>query len=253
MKRLLIGDCREKLLSTLEVILKHWGYRVLVTSRRERLRALIAESPPDLLIVGTLLLSGEANPLVAEVGRQVVERGCSLIILRDQEPMVPLAVAHDTLEVPLDLFALFALIQRHVEKIPRQNLRLTVKLPGMLCRGESSQLSEVLSLSRQGLFIRTGFRLEKGEKLKVLFPLLGMRRELEVETEVLYRVHPDPENNYLQGVGVAFTTMSEEAREALDAFIQKRFLGELYAREPDLSDLTDDQLQSRNDVRLRLI
>lgn len=253
MKRLLIGDGREKLLSTLDVILRHWGYRVLVTSRREQLEALIVESPPDLLIVGTRLLGGETNPLVPLVCRQVRERECPLIVLRDEVPPIPLGVEHETLEVPVDVFSLFALIQRHLEKVPRQNLRLTVKLPGMLCKGPSCQLSEVLSLSRQGLFIRTGFRLEKGEILRVVFPLMGMKKELEVEGQVLYRIHPDPENNYLQGVGVAFTAMSEEARQSLESFIEHRFFGEIYARERNLPDLSADQLQNRHGVSLRLM
>lgn len=253
MKRLLIGDNREKLLSTLEVILKHWGYRVLVTSRPEQLEALIAESPPHLLIVGTCLLREDRSALREKIIGQVRDRGCPLIILRDTGSPVSVGVEHEALEVPLDIFALFALIQRHVEKVPRQNLRLALRLPGMLCRDGACQLTEVMSLSRQGLFIKTGFRLEKGDELRVLFPLVGMKKELEVDGRVLYRIQPDPENNYLQGVGIAFTHLNAENREALEAFIESRFLREISERERDLPGLSADQLRSRFELSLRLI
>ena len=50
MKRILIGDVREELLSALEVILKNWGYRALCTSNPEEFLSLHDELSPDLLL-----------------------------------------------------------------------------------------------------------------------------------------------------------------------------------------------------------
>jgi Tfp pilus assembly protein PilZ len=250
MKRLLIGDSRERLLSTLEVILKHWGYRALVTSRPDVLKALVKESSPDLLIIGAHLLADEETPLWQAIAARVTDEKCPLIIIGDTEVRQFISLPHDYLEVPPDVFDLFALIQRHVNKYPRKNLRLTVQLPGMLNFGENCQLSQVISLSRQGLFIKTGFRLNRGDQLKVSIPLIGMQRELEVEGRVLYRILPDPENNYLQGVGVEFLDMDDECRQALESFIEKRFFGDLTSQERVFPGLEKDQLRSATTLRL---
>jgi Tfp pilus assembly protein PilZ len=229
MKRLLIGDCRESLLSSIEVILKHWGYRVMASSRPEQLREFIEETSPDLLIMGSELLAQGDEALVAGVVRRSGD-SCPLILL-GSEPVPGLAgITYEVLEIPLDIFALFERIQKHLEEFPRKNLRLAIKLPGLLCRGETCHVAEVLSLSQQGLFIKTGFRLEQGDTLQVVIPLMGMKKELEVEGQVLYRVQPAMENNYLQGVGIEFTTLTEEARQALQVFIQGRFLREVSNR-----------------------
>jgi Tfp pilus assembly protein PilZ len=229
MKRLLVGDLREELLSTLEVILKHWGYRVVLSSRPEQLTEFLQETSPDLLIMGSRLLTDQASPLFQAVESRLTDGTTPLIILRDREVEDSLTAPHEVLEVPVDIFALFAQIQKYIEQHPRKNLRLTVKLPGMFCSGDRCQFAEVLSLSTQGLFIKTGVPLALGDRLSMIIPLMGMKQELELETRVLYRVDPGPENNYLQGAGIEFIPMGEEAGKALKRFIEYCFLGELSA------------------------
>lgn len=253
MKRLLIGDLREELLSTIEVILRHWGYRVLASSRPEQLEALLQETAPDLLILGSGLLRDGESPLARAVHRRVAEGAAPLIVLMEAEGAVPVRTPHEALAVPLDLFALFALVQKHLEKHPRRTMRLALQLPGMLCAGENCQLAEVLSLSLHGLFVKTGFRAGRGDGLRVVFPLLGMQKELELEGRILYRVEPSAENNYLQGIGIEFTALSAETRSVLEAFLEQRFLSDLTARPDGEQALSPKQLKERRgEVTLRL-
>ncbi len=219
MKRLLIGDTREKLLTTLEVILRHWGYRTLVSSNQQRLTALVKETTPDLLVFGELLLQDHSSDL-AQLVAQKVAGGTPLIVMPEFLESSRLQIPHETLAVPVDIFDLFERVQKHLEKYPRKNIRLALQLPGMLCLGNSCHLAEVLSLSTRGLFIKTGFRLQKGDNFSVTFPLMGMKKELEITGKVLYCVRPDPDNNFLQGVGVEFTDISEGSLKELQAFLE---------------------------------
>lgn len=226
MKRLLVGDNREKLLATLETILRHWGYRTLVSSNQQRLASLVKETTPDLLIFGEQILLDTSSPL-RQIVMEKVTTGTPLIVLTDNPNSPPLKVLHETLPVPVDIFKLFAKVQKHLEKYPRKNIRLALQLPGMLCLGNSCHLAEVLSLSTRGLFVKTSFRLQKGDSFRIVFPLLGMKKELEVGGRVLYSVKPDPENNFLQGVGVEFTDISQDTLEALQGFLEGCLLDEL--------------------------
>jgi hypothetical protein len=242
MKRLLLGDNRKPLLSTVEAILKHWGYRVLTSSRPEQIKILLQETSPDLLILGAGLLA-EQDPAIRKTAEKLVSTGnCPLIVLNEEGVADVVSVPHDLLGVPLELFSLFELVQRHMERFPRKNLRLTVKLPGMFSSGSKTYLAEVLSLSIEGLMIKTSFRMEKNDSLTVCIPLVGMSKELELDGRVLYNVHPGPENNYMQGAGIGFVNLTPETSEALEEFIKKRFFGDVTSEDAP-QGVSPDQLR----------
>lgn len=228
MKRLLLGDPRKKLVTMLEMILQHWGYRVLPVARPEKLSTLMEETAPDLILLHEAWLVDTA--LADRLGEQT-----GLILLGDTGSTVPAAPGRDRLDVPLDIFSLFATVQKHLEKYPRQNMRLALQLPAMLCRAESCHLGEVLSLSSQGVFIKSGFRFQEGECFSIVLPLLGMQQELELSGRVLYCVAPDPKNNYQQGAGVEFTDLDPDHRRCLKHYLEHLFLDELVDSGRDLS------------------
>lgn len=244
MKRLLVGDHREELVSTLETILRHWGYRVVASTGAKQLCDLLREMDPDLIIMGSRLLVGEGPALRDAVQEKVCGGDLPFILLGDGDQHEVLDLPHETLDIPLDVFSLFALIQRHIERHPRKNLRLAVKLPGMFCSGETCTLAEVLTLSTEGLFIRTGARLAEEDEVRVFFPLMGMKRELELDGRVLYRVEPGPENKYMQGVGIEFADLTGTNDSLLRSFIERCFLGELSTRRGGGEDLAKDQLRN---------
>lgn len=246
MKRILIGDPRDGLLTTLETFLRHWGYRVTASSRPDRLVPLLREVEPDLLIIGNDLLADRQSELYRCVAHHVTEGARPLLILGSATEIAS-DLPHEQLPTPIDILALFPLVQKHLEKIPRRHLRLSLQLPGLVCRGKNSQLAEVVSLSSQGLFIKTGLRMREGEKLQVVLPLVGMHRELEIASQVLYCIHPGPDNNYLQGFGLGFVEPDPEHLEILQTFIESRLFGEVNDRQPDLELHSDDHLHCRTD------
>lgn len=252
MKRLLVGDHRETVLATLEIILKHWGYRPVMCSREEQLLEFLRETSPDLLIFNRRFLKGKEAPLERAVAEKVTGSDCTLIILAEEGEEGP-DLPHEALGVPLDIFSLYAVIQRHVEKHPRQNLRMAVKLPGMFCNDKGCQLGEVLSLGTHGLFVKTGIRLSPGDEVTVTFPLMGMKQELELGGRVRYAIEPGPQNKYMQGAGIEFTPMAPEAETALLHFIECCFLGELAAGKKGPEGLALEQIrQVAPELTLRL-
>lgn len=236
MKRLLLIDDRLDLISTLEPILKHWGYRVLTATDTGQANTFFAESTPALLIIGSHLLeSPELQRPPASIPRLVLEHPSTAATG---------SATDKTLGVPVDLFALFAFIQDRVERHPRRNLRLRLHLPGMYrTKGEDFLLAEVLSLSMNGLFFRSPLRLAPGDRVSAVFPLLGHGKELEVEGNVLYVIEPTLQNNYLQGFGMGFTSLDPKQAILLERFIEESFLSEVAACQPGVGTFSAAQLK----------
>jgi hypothetical protein len=236
MKCLLLADERLSLLATLEPILKHWGYRVLTATNADQVKTFLGESAPVLLIIGSHLL---ATPELKTLGP-----GLPVLALEHPRSGQPVARPATTLSVPVDIFALFSFIQQQVEKHPRRNLRLRLRLPGMYCtRGDDFVLADVLSLSMNGLFFRSPLKLARGTVVSAIFPLLGHGRELEVEGTVLYVIEPSPQNNYVQGFGLGFAALAPEQTVLLEHFITESFLNEVAACQPGVGEFSSSQLR----------
>ena len=236
MKTLLLVDDRLPLLATLEPILKHWGYRVLTATDIDQANAFLTGSVPALLIIG--------NKLARQPGLQQLPAGLTVLNLEHPEAVAEKTDPKMTLDVPVDIFALFALIQSQVEKHPRRNLRLRLNLPGMYrTKGEDFILADVLSLSREGLFFRSPLRLAAGDQISAVLPLLGHRKEIEVEGTVLYVIEPSPQNGYVQGFGLGFSSLSPQQLPLLERFIEESFLNEVAASQPGVGNFCTKQIK----------
>lgn len=236
MKCLLLADDRLDLLATLEPILKHWGYRVLTAPNVTQANAFLKGSAPAMLIIGSQLLN---HPEL-----QLPKSGSPLLALKHPDSLPPELEPGMVLSVPVDIFALFALIQSRVEQHPRRNLRLRLRLPGMYrIKGEDYVLAEVLSLSMAGLLFRSPMRLAKDDRITAVFPLLGHGKELEVEGTVLYVVEPTPQNNYMQGFGLGFSSLTPEQAPLLERFIEESFLNQVATSQPGVGTFSADHLK----------
>lgn len=245
MKSILVADNRAELLATLEPILKHWGYRVLSTRSAEQVTTFLQESKPCMLIIGEEMLADPDLGLGKNVIANIENGDLPCIALKQDGAQGLAVVPKETMDVPLELFGLFSFIQRKVEKHPRQNLRLRVRLPGMYSIAKDDFiLADVLSISMKGLFFKTATRLKECDRLTVVFPLLGQGTEIEVASTVLYSIEPGPGNNYFQGFGVGFDEIPEQYSQQLRQFIRECFLKEVSSSQNGVGDFVREHLRN---------
>ncbi len=248
MKKILLFLKQQDLLTTLELILRHWGYRVFATHRQDAFRNHAADWRPDLVMIGNDLA---ADSTITNLARKASNRAGHQLVCVMETPELPAVVESVALRVPVDIFELYQLIQKYLEEKPRTNFRIAMRVPGMVVRPETSSLVEVLSVSARGLFLKTPLKISKGEQLRLVLPLLGMKKELELGAQVIYIVEPSPENGYQQGVGLEFCDLNEEQRSELESFLEHSLLEELDEKHRIEIDLSHLQLHMRKPASLR--
>lgn len=224
MKRVLIGDNREELVSTLESLLKNWGYRAISTADPKNLIEICRELEPDLMIIGPALLNEKKTSTVIE------ELETPRISVEDPLSNPDWRPEGEVLKYPIDVFELFSKVQGQLEKIPRRNIRLNVRMPGLYYNETGPCIAEILSLSPEGLFLKIGSKMDKVENISLVLPLIGMQTEVEVMGRVAYRVNPTPENNYMQGMGIEFTELDEQTMQILEKYVEGLLFSELSER-----------------------
>lgn len=244
MKSILVADNRSELLATLEPILKHWGYRVLSTQKADQVMPFLKESKPSLLIIGEGLYADPKLALDTATAKDIKAEKLPVIILKQEGAKTVEPAPGEAINVPVELFELFAFIQRQVENHPRQNLRLRLKLPGMYSiEKDEFILADVLNLSMRGLFFKAPTRIKKGDRVTVVFPLFGHCKEIEIKATVLYTIQPEAENNFFQGFGVGFDDLPEDHKAQLQLFIREHFLKEVSASNDGVGGFAAGQLQ----------
>lgn len=245
MKSILIADNRTELLATLEPILKHWGYRVLSTQSAEQITTFLQESELSLLIIGEGFLASLDKAADKKTRQKINSKNFPVVALKQDNAEAFDLKPNEVLDVPVELFDLFSFIQRQVEKHPRQNLRLKLKVPGMFSVDEEEfLLADVLTLSMRGLFFKATAKVTKGDRINVVFPLFGKNREIEVKSTVLYTLMPEAENNYFQGFGVGFDELSEQEEDQLQHYIKEHFLKEVSSSFDGVADFDKQQLKN---------
>jgi Tfp pilus assembly protein PilZ len=160
------------------------------------------------LVIFDRNLLGEAFSAIEPICSRWIERGGG-IALTGHAGLWPLPasfLAKVTDISERDPFTINALLQRFIPTYSRQHPRLGTRLPGLYTRSTGScQICEIINLSPGGAFIRTTETLPSyGEELRVNVPLIGLRKELELNSRVVSQIFPSDENNYAQGVGVSF-------------------------------------------------
>ncbi|KIH76821.1 PilZ domain-containing protein [Geoalkalibacter ferrihydriticus] len=228
MKRVLIASGQRGLMSNLDMVLKHWGYRPLSSSHRDDICGLLQATDPELVIFDAPWLRKHASDLLHLVP-QMEQQATRLAVLDDCKEVLPhLSACLPYQKIPSDIFSLYGLTQAVLQNHPRRRLRTGVHLPGMLRRdGRPWDLTQIQTLGTGGMFIRSGYRLHHSETLRLCVPLFGMKEELEALGRVVYEIHPTMENNYMQGYGIEFTSLSAQSRQSLSRFVAGCFVREL--------------------------
>jgi len=175
-------------------------------SEKELKEAL--QSDPTGLIVFDRNLLGEAFSEIESICLQWLARGGG-IALTGHVGLWPIPAHFLSNVVDIserDPFTINALLQRFVPSYSRQHPRLGTRLPGLYTRSTGGcQICEILNLGPGGAFIRMTETLPaSGEELCVNVPLIGLRKELEMNSRVVSQILPSEVNNYVQGIGVSF-------------------------------------------------
>jgi len=229
MKQILAVHQQQPILNSLQMVLNNWGYQIETAKSPQEMNARLKKHNPDFLIIENGLLSKNQLENLPFVSRQMKAKNVAVALLGEAVDSEPLETTY-VLPMPLNIFALYEALQKSLEPVPRQDVRVKVRIPGMVRPGDKHfNLGEVLCLSTGGMFIRCGIPLPTGTEAEIILPLIGMKHELEIKGEVIYQVTPTAENNYNQGVGIRFSDLSMNEKQLLEDYLEKRL-------EEDLSE-----------------
>jgi hypothetical protein len=186
-------------------------------------------APPDLVILDRPFLP----EFLPSLGQGVVGNGpllCPQIVLSEEKALLETSQSKtEAQNLPFDVVALHGLVSASLINYPRKHLRMPAHLPCLFSVRGFNYFGEILSLGTGGAFIKTACQqIRTGDLLDVGIPLLGMKKELELRSRVIYLLTPKQENNYLPGVGVGIDSVDQETTCVLEDFLRHSLLNDIY-------------------------
>lgn len=221
-RRILVIDGDRDHQKHLSRLLHRLEYRSIALKSAAEARRSITHKLPDLVILH-LPAAGEEDLAFLRMLRLDSRTDAVPIIAitssgdREGESLCLEAGATGCLAEPFEIDELYFAIQKAVERIPRRNLRISLRTP-VTVNGNGLDCGEIgcnTNISVRGMYIQTKQTRPEREHLVVRFWLGG--RPIQVHAHVLFSDYPGQALGRESGMGLYFTDIAPED----EAYIRK--------------------------------
>jgi CheY-like chemotaxis protein len=110
----------------------------------------------------------------------------------------------------------------------REEPRVPISIPLDFNVGDQSHTSFLLNISATGLFLYSKEELHPGTLLQARFVLPGSERVIDLKGIVRWSTKPGAGEEYFNGAGVFFTSITDEDTKRIRAFVQEE-LSKVYS------------------------
>jgi len=217
----------------LTLLLHRMGYRVEAAATDAAARRSIGKQVPDLVVAHFPLVGDNDLAFLQELRVNQRTAAVPVIVITSSGDLVGAkdclaAGAAECIAWPVEAEELYFSVQKALERVPRRNLRMLLRLPVYVNSDplECSANGCETVLSAKGMYVETRYPAAEREKLTVQF-MLG-DRPVSVDATVLFSDYPGPALGRETGMGLYFTKIAPED----EAFIRQYIHNAISSGEP---------------------
>ncbi len=223
---ILVVDSEAETLNYTTMLLRNFGYNVIMAGSGLDARAIIADVSPVLIITGVTVDDKSGDEFIAELRKNPAAAAIPFIpILHADDPAESRRAydlgALECLYLPITPDRLYRLIQKHTAEAPRTYLRIRTDLPATIFRSGSLDgvSATVISISDLGMFVRTEEPYDAGSRITCRVSVGGC--EIDIEAKVLYTFRAQEGPYGVPGMGLEFVSLSGHGWTVIRQFIRK--------------------------------
>jgi CheY-like chemotaxis protein len=223
-------------LQYLTLLLHRLGYRVDAVPSEAAARRNISRNLPDLVIMHFRFVGDEDLAFLQELKRDQHTASLPVVAITSSGDLVGQkrcldAGAADCLATPFQAEDLYYMVQKAIERIPRRNLRIPLRMPvyvndGLLDCGAAG--CDAI-LSAKGMYVQTRHPSAEREHLFVRFKLGD--RPVSVKAHVLFSDYPGQALGRETGMGIYFTEIAPEDEAYIREYINRSITTGTYGGE----------------------
>jgi putative ABC transport system permease protein len=210
-----------RILEQLEDLFNESAVDVQVVEDPQNALSLIATFPLELVLVEYPLPDGSLAEFIAEASKSATGDP-KIVVLADESALT------DLLEVVGDRCPVIgcgepesfrARVAAHLRKWPERQRRLMVRMQVRVGEGGVDRLAQTENISESGVLIRTKERIPVGSEVDLELNLPEMASPVQLSGKVVR--HAEAAGGGMQGMGIAFTRLANEAAERLNQYLER--------------------------------
>ncbi len=211
-----------------EQVLKRTGCETLTAAAGTEALDIARRERPQMIVVkaGITPMTGFDLCRVLKADPEFARTPIVIVCPAGAEESARRAGADETLPLPLDPEAFFAVVRRFLQVVPREEARSAVEWSVTFWRDGIQHTGTIRDLSRGGFFVRTPVRQPVGARLDVSFDVPVERGVRTIVAEAIV-VRPGREND--PGLGCRFFQLSAASRQNLEECLRILALGDVPA------------------------
>ena len=214
---------RQKTPYALRPLLRQFGYNVCPAATLREAIEYIHVVVPSLIIIDTMQACDDVYEIIE---RMKQEPGCANIpvvliaapAMKKDEEIASRRLLTAFIKKPVQTEDLYRAVQRALERVPRQNIRIATCLKAVQGDVEGAE-GYATELSERGMFFRTTVPQPVHAQLPVW--IWTDDREIQLEAKVIYRSVFDEGTFRGPGMGMMFVNIKPDDQTYLRTFIQR--------------------------------
>jgi uncharacterized protein (TIGR02266 family) len=231
---ILLADDSQTFLMYIGILIKRLGYQTLLARDGAEALKIAKEQKPSLIILDYMMPKIDGSSCLSIIRGEPDIKDIPVIMLTSHESArqeLEQAGCCYFLRKPVDISEFYRAVRscmklKNYPANKRENIRISLNKKVFIECGDESRELYTLSISNEGLFLRTVAPFKEGTEMKVIFNV-DEEDPIELNGRVLYsnkmstEVEPEP------GMGVQFLDVPEDVKPRLKGFILSQLADDL--------------------------
>ena len=225
-KQVLIVEDSQFFILIMKSLLGRSNCEILIAKNGGEALEIIKDNPPDLILMDFFMEGMDGAECCKKIKSNYVTRDIPVIMVTAAGKHENLEKCHeagcdDYVTKPVDKIELLGKVKKYLDIPLREWQRAPICVTAKYYADNEEYSGIIFSISEGGMYIKGEALLDQGTSVKIVFDIMHIKRQIEVEGEVVWNTE---ERNHIPlnigpGFGVRLTNIDKKGADAIKEYV----------------------------------
>lgn len=226
-KQVLIVEDSQFFILIMKSLLGRSNCEILIAKNGDEALEIIKNNPPNLVLMDFFMEGMDGAECCKKIKSNYATKDIPVIMVTSAGKQENLEKCHeagcdDYVTKPVDKMELLRKVRKYLDIIVREHQRAPISVPVSYYADNDVEYSGIIfSISEGGMYIKGEVLPDKGSHLKIVFDIMHIEKQIEVEGEVAWNTD---ERSHIPlkigpGFGVRLTYVDEKGASAIKDYV----------------------------------